>query len=335
MSRVTRVTILGAGSWGSTVASVAARRAPTLIWARRPELAEEINLRHTNSEYLAGESLHPSLRATASLEEAAEHADVLVVGVPSHGFRSVLQAASPSLRPWIPIVSLAKGLEQGTKKRMSQVIADVLPGHPAGVLTGPNLAREVLAGYAAAAVIAMPDAAVAEALQAIFRTSIFRVYTSHDVVGCEVAAATKNVLAIAAGMAEGLGTGDNTKAMVITRSLAELTRLGVAMGGDPRTFAGLAGMGDVIATCTSPLSRNRYVGVELARGRKLEDILAGMKMVAEGVKTCSVVLELAAEHGVEMPIVAEVDAVLNHGRTPEDAYRGLQRIPPTSEHGIA
>src|SRR5262249_51971420 len=202
-------------------------------------------------------------------------------------------------------VCLSKARKQESKKLWPQVMADSLPGHPAGVLTGPNLAREVLAGYAAAAVIAMPDAAVAEALQAIFRTSIFRVYTSHDVVGCEVAAATKNVLAIAAGMAEGLGTGDNTKAMVITRSLAGLTRLGVAMGGDPRTFAGLAGMGDVIATCTSPLSRNRYVGVELARGRKLEDILAGMKMVAEGVRTCSVVLELAAEHGVEMPIVAE------------------------------
>jgi glycerol-3-phosphate dehydrogenase (NAD(P)+) len=335
MSRETRVTVLGAGSWGSTVASVAARRAPTLIWARRPELADEINRRHTNSQYIQGETLHPSLQATASLEEAVEHADVLVVGVPSHGFRGVLEAAAPHLRPWVPIVSLTKGLEQGTRKRMTQVIGELLPGHPAGMLTGPNLAREVLAGYAAAAVIAMPDESVAVALQAIFRTSRFRVYTSRDVLGCELAAATKNVLAIAAGLADGLSTGDNTKAMVITRSLAELTRLGVAMGGDPRTFAGLAGMGDVIATCISPLSRNRFVGAELAKGRKLEDIVAGMKMVAEGVKTCSVVLELAEDHDVEMPIVSEVDAVLNHGRAPEDAYRGLQRIPPTSEHGIA
>lgn len=335
MSRETRVTVLGAGSWGSTVASVAARRAPTLIWARRPELADEINQRHTNSQYIEGETLHPSLQATASLEEAVEHADVLVVGVPSHGFRGVLEAAAPHLRPSVPIVSLTKGLEQGTRKRMTQVIGELLPGHPAGMLTGPNLAREVLAGYAAAAVIAMPDESVAVALQAIFRTSRFRVYTSRDVLGCELAAATKNVLAIAAGLADGLGTGDNTKAMVITRSLAELTRLGVAMGGDPRTFAGLAGMGDVIATCISPLSRNRFVGAELAKGRKLEDIVAGMKMVAEGVKTCSVVLELAEDHDVEMPIVTEVDAVLNHGRTPEEAYRGLQRIPPTSEHGIA
>ena len=335
MSRETRVTVLGAGSWGSTVASVAARRAPTLIWARRPELADEINQHHTNSQYITGETLHPSLQATASLEEAVEHADVLVVGVPSHGFRTVLEAAAPHLRPWVPIVSLTKGLEQGTRKRMTQVIGELLPGHPAGMLTGPNLAREVLAGYAAAAVLAMPDESVAVALQAIFRTSRFRVYTSRDVLGCELAAATKNVLAIAAGIAEGLGTGDNTKAMVITRSLAELTRLGVAMGGDPRTFAGLAGMGDVIATCISPLSRNRFVGAELAKGRKLEDIVAGMKMVAEGVKTCSVVLELAEDHDVEMPIVREVDAVLNHGRTPEEAYRGLQRIPPTSEHGIA
>ena len=335
MSRETRVTVLGAGSWGSTVASVAARRAPTLIWARRPELADEINQHHMNSQYIEGETLHPSLQATASLQEAVEHADVLVIGVPSHGFRAVLEAAASHLRPWVPIVSLTKGLEQGTRKRMTQVIGELLPGHPAGMLTGPNLAREVLAGYAAAAVLAMPDESVAVALQAIFRTSRFRVYTSRDVLGCELAAATKNVLAIAAGLADGLSTGDNTKAMVITRSLAELTRLGVAMGGDPRTFAGLAGMGDVIATCISPLSRNRFVGAELAKGRKLEDIVAGMKMVAEGVKTCSVVLQLAEDHDVEMPIVREVDAVLNHGRTPEEAYRGLQRIPPTSEHGIA
>lgn len=335
MTREVRITVLGAGSWGSTVASIAARRAPTTIWGRRAEVTDEIGRHHTNSQYLSGESLHPSLNATASLEEAAANADVLVVGVPSHCFRNTLEAAAPHVAPWIPIVSLAKGLEQGTRKRMTQVIEEVLPGHPVGVLTGPNLAREVLAGYAAAAVIAMSDESVARALQALLRTSRFRVYTSHDVLGCELAAATKNVLAIAAGMAEGLGTGDNTKAMVITRSLAELTRLGVVMGGDPRTFAGLAGLGDVVATCTSPLSRNRYVGAELAKGRRLDDILAGMKMVAEGVRTCSVICELAALYGVEMPIVAEVDAVLNHGRTPEEAYRGLQRIAPTSEHGLA
>lgn len=331
MTRETRVSVLGAGSWGTTVASICSRRTTTTLWARRPELAEEIESRHTNSDYLKDERLHDKLRATASLEEAVADADVLVIGVPSHGVRAVLEQAAPFVRPWIPIVSLVKGLEQGTRKRMTQVIADVLPGHPAGMLTGPNLAREIVQGYAAAAVLAMPDEALATALQELFRTQLFRVYTSHDVVGCEVAAATKNVLAIAAGMAEGLGTGDNTRAMVVTRSLAEMTRLGTALGGDPLTFAGLAGMGDVIATSFSPLSRNRTVGVELARGRSIDDITASMKMVAEGVKTASVVLELAEEHGVDMPIVREVDGVINHGRSAEEAYRGLMRIKPGSE----
>lgn len=331
MTRETNVTVLGAGSWGTTVASIACRRNPTLLWARRPELADEINRDHTNRDYLGDESLPTRLRATADLTHAAAAADVLVIGVPSHGVRAVLEEAAPHLRPWVPVVSLTKGLEQGTRKRMTEVVNDILPGHPAGVLTGPNLAREIIAGYAAAAVLAMPDQRVASSLQEIIKTRIFRVYTSHDVVGCEIAAATKNVMAIAIGMAEGLSTGDNTRATVITRALAEMSRLGEAMGGDPITFAGLAGMGDVIATAISPLSRNHHVGVELGRGRPIAEITADMKMVAEGVKTASVVLELAREHGVHMPIVEEVDAVLNHGRTAEEAYRGLLRIPPTTE----
>jgi glycerol-3-phosphate dehydrogenase (NAD(P)+) len=334
MSRSPRVAVVGAGSWGSTVASTTARNAPTVLWARRSKIAEEVEKHHTNEAYLPGLELYPALRATSSLEEAVGSADVLVMAVPSHGFRAVLAEAAPHVRPWIPVISLVKGLEQGTCKRMTQVVADVLPGHPAGVLTGPNLAREVLGGSAAAAVVAMADEAVAEALQALFRTMLFRVYTTHDVVGAEIAGALKNVFAIAAGMAVGLGTGDNTRAMVITRSLAELTRLGEAMGGDPRTFAGLAGMGDLIATCVSPLSRNRYVGEQLARGRSLEDITSEMNMVAEGVKTCRVVIELAERYGVAMPIAAEVDAVVNEGRTVQEAYRGLARVKPTSEiHG--
>jgi glycerol-3-phosphate dehydrogenase (NAD(P)+) len=228
------------------------------------------------------------------------------------------------------VISLSKGLEQGTRARMTQVISEVLPGHPAGVLAGPNLAREILDGYAAAALVAMPDLRVAAA-QEIFRSTLFRVYTGTDVCGAEIAGALKNVFAIAAGMAAGLGTGDNTLALVISRCLAELTRLGVAMGGKRHTFAGLAGMGDLLATCMSPQSRNRRVGLELARGRSLEEVTEEMTMVAEGVRTSRVVMELAAEHGVEVPIAHEVHMVINEGRTPEEAFRGLMRRRPTTE----
>jgi glycerol-3-phosphate dehydrogenase (NAD(P)+) len=331
MGREASVTVVGAGSWGTTVASLVARNAPTLLWARRAELAEEIDEHHTNSDYLPGGELHPELRATDSLQDAVERADVLVMAVPSHGVRAVLEAAVPHVRPWIPIVSLTKGLEQGTKLRMTEVIDELLPGHPTGVLTGPNLAKEVLDGYAAAAVIAMPDEHVAGALQAILRTTIYRVYTSTDVVGAEIAGALKNVVAIAAGMAQGLGAGDNTRALVISRSLAELTRLGVAMGGEPTTFAGLAGMGDLIATCISPHGRNRYVGEQLAQGHTIEEITDEMKMVAEGIKTSRVVMELAEEYDVEMPIANEVYCVCHEGRTPQEAFRGLLRTVPTTE----
>jgi glycerol-3-phosphate dehydrogenase (NAD(P)+) len=313
------------------MASHTARNVPTVLWARRPEIAEEIERDHVNSAYLPGDTLDPHLRATSSLEEALSEADVLVMAVPSHGFRAVLEEAAPYVRPWIPIVSLTKGLEQDTMHRMTQVIAEVLPGHPAGVLAGPNLAKEVLDGYAAAAVIAMPDEHVAAALQEIFRRTLFRIYASTDVTGVEVAGALKNVFAIAAGMASGLGTGDNTRALVIARSLAEMTRLGVAMGGQRHTFAGLAGMGDLLATCISPLSRNRYVGEQLARGRAIAEITAQMNMVAEGIKTSRVVMELARRHTVEMPIAREVYGVVNEGRSPEDAFRGLFKTRPTTE----
>ena len=331
MTRQPSVAVIGAGSWGTTVASLVARNAPAILWARRPELAQEISASHTNEDYLPGWELDPELRATASLEEAVGRADVLVMAVPSHGFRAVLEDAAPHVRPWIPIVSLTKGLEQGTRLRMTEVIDALLPGHPTGVLTGPNVAKEVLEGLAAAAVIAMPDEHVARALQAIFRRTLFRVYTSTDVVGAEIAGALKNVVAIAAGMAQGLGAGDNTRALVITRSLRELTRLGVAMGGQPETFAGLAGMGDLIATCISPHSRNRTVGEQLARGRTIDEITSEMRMVAEGIKTSRVVMELAGEHDLEMPIAAEVYAVCHEGRTPQEAFRGLLRTVPTTE----
>jgi glycerol-3-phosphate dehydrogenase (NAD(P)+) len=317
------VAVIGGGSWGTTVAHLTAHNVETVLWARDAAVADDVNEHHRNEKYLAGYDLHPSLRATASFEEAVSCADVLVMGVPSHGFRSTLEAVTDHLRAWVPVVSLTKGLEQGSKLRMTQIVNELLPGHPFGVLTGPNLAKEILAGDAAATVIAMSDDTVAIEMQRVFATRVFRVYTNQDVVGCEIAGALKNVMAIASGMADGLGTGDNTRAAVITRGLAELSRLGMAMGGQPMTFAGLAGMGDLLATCISPQSRNRYVGVELGKGRKIAEIIDEMNMVAEGVKTTSVVMELAHELDVEMPIAEEVYAVLNEGRPAEEAYRGL------------
>jgi glycerol-3-phosphate dehydrogenase (NAD(P)+) len=207
----------------------------------------------------------------------------------------------------------------------------LLPGHPAGVLTGPNLAKEILAGDAAASVVAMSEPHIAEVLQRVFSSDLFRVYTNPDVIGCEMAGALKNVIALAAGIADGLGTGDNTKAAVITRGLAELSRLGVAMGGRPETMAGLAGMGDLVATCISRQSRNRYVGEQLGKGRSLEDIAAEMNQVAEGVKSTRVVMALARQYGVDMPICAEMDAVVNVGRSAQEAYRGLLRRSPKPE----
>jgi glycerol-3-phosphate dehydrogenase (NAD(P)+) len=335
MTRDIRVAVLGGGSWGTTVASLAAARTETVLWARRQSTVDAINERHENPDYLEGLALHRRLTATTSLKDAVYDADVVVVGVPSQSFRHTLTDIAEFLRPWIPLVSLSKGLERGTHMRMTQVIEDVLPGHPCGVLSGPNLAREVLQGFAAAAVIAMPDIQLAESLQRVFASTVFRVYTNNDVVGCELGGALKNVIAIAAGMAEGLGVGDNTRAMVITRGLAEMTRLGVAMGGDPRTFAGLTGLGDLMATCLSPLSRNRRVGEEIARGRTVEEITTQLGMVAEGTKSAQSVVEIAHQHGVEVPVAEEVAAVVRGERTAQQAYRGLGKVRPTSEiHGV-
>lgn len=318
-----RVAVIGAGSWGTTVASLLAGSAPTTLWARRDELAEEIRARHTNPTYLPGFELSPRLTATSSLEEAVGDVDLVVMGVPSHTMRATVRSLAPYVRPWIPIVNLAKGLEQGSDKRMTEVISEELPGHPVGMLTGPNIAKEILSEQAAAAVIAFTDDHIAGELRGLFHTRWFRVYVNHDVVGCEVGGALKNVIAIASGMADGLGVGDNTRAAVITRGLAELSQLGEAMGGDPRTFAGLAGMGDLIATCVSPQSRNRHVGEQLGRGRTIAEITGEMAMVAEGVKTSKVVLDLAARYGCQLPIAREVYAVVHEGRTAQEAYRGL------------
>jgi glycerol-3-phosphate dehydrogenase (NAD(P)+) len=335
MTRV-NVTVLGGGSWGTTIAALAAANAPTVLWARDPDIAREIAEEHKNSKYLDDRSLPDGLRATADLAEALARADVVVFGVPSHSLREVVREAAVHIRPWVPLLSLIKGLEPSSRLRPTQVIAQELPGHPVGLLAGPNLAREVLDGYAAAAVVATADDDVALALQPLFRSRVFRVYRNQDVLGSEMGGVLKNIIAIAAGMADGLGVGDNTRAMVITRGLAEITRLGEAMGAERQTFYGLTGLGDLMATCMSPLSRNRRVGEALALGKSLDQIQAEMNQVAEGVKSARTVIQLAEEHEVVMPIAAEVDAVINEGRHPAEAYRGLRRVAAESElHVVA
>jgi glycerol-3-phosphate dehydrogenase (NAD(P)+) len=329
--RRVHVAVLGGGSWGTTVASLAAANADTVLWARDPATVTAVNEQHLNPSYLNDLPLHPELRATTDLAEAVWDADVVVAGVPSQAMRSTMEALAEQIRHWVPIVSISKGFEQGTRLRMTEVIEQVLPGHPLGVLAGPNLAREVLGGYAAAAVVAMPDAHLAGSLQKVFTSRRFRVYTSTDVCGCELGGALKNVMAIAVGMGEGLGIGDNTRAMVFTRGLSELIELGVALGGETRTFAGLTGVGDLMATCMSPLSRNRTVGYELGKGRTIEDILASMNQVAEGVKAAPAVVEMADTHDLGMPISREVAAVVSGNRTARDAYRGLGRQAPGAE----
>ncbi|RVW07333.1 NAD(P)H-dependent glycerol-3-phosphate dehydrogenase [Prescottella agglutinans] len=335
MARPVRVVVLGSGSWGTTVAGLASRNTPTLVWARRPETADEINTVHRNSQYLGDHVLPDGLRATSDIVEAANEADVLVVGVPSHAIRSTLSEISNEVRAWVPVLSLAKGLEPGTRQRPTEVISECLPGHPVGLLAGPNIATEIADGMAAAAVVATQDEDVATALQPLFASKVFRVYRNTDVLGCELGGVLKNIVAIASGMADGLGVGDNTRAMVLARGLAEMTRLGEAMGANPRTFAGLTGVGDLIATCMSPRSRNRRVGEAIARGLTVEQAVVELGQVAEGVKTAPTVMELARDYRVPMPIAAEVEAVVAGRHTPAEAYRGLRKVQPGGEDEVA
>jgi glycerol-3-phosphate dehydrogenase (NAD(P)+) len=335
---VTSVAVVGAGSWGTTIGAVVSANAATTVWARDPAVADDIARRHRNDAYLPGVDLPSTLRATADLREACAGADVVVMVVPSHGFRDVLVEVADIIAPDVPVVSLSKGVERDTLLRMTEVVLDVLTDHDpqrVATLTGPNLAREIAEGQPAASVVACADPATADTLQQLFMTDSFRVYTNPDVVGCEIAGATKNLIAISVGTAAGLGYGDNTQAALITRGLAEVARLGVALGGEPLTFAGLAGLGDLVATCTSTKSRNRSVGVELGRGRSLDDIISSSNMVAEGVRSTSAVLALAARVGVEMPIAAIVGAVLYDGRRPNDLVSELMLREAKSElHGL-
>ncbi|MFT4767458.1 MAG: glycerol-3-phosphate dehydrogenase (NAD(P)+) [Glaciecola sp.] len=326
-----KIAVLGGGSWGTTVAALTTRNAPVTIWARNPATVNEINTKHRNQTYLPDAPLPESLRATNDIGEAVANADVVVMGIPSQNFRSVLLEVKKHLRAWVPVISLTKGLELDTRMRMTEIIAEILPGHPVGVLTGPNLAREIMAGQAAASVIAMDDDIIVRSLQKVFKSGLFRVYTNTDVVGCELGGVLKNIIAIAVGMGDGQGAGDNTRAALITRGLAEVTRLGVAMGGCAETFSGLAGMGDMIATCTSPQSRNRHVGIELGRGKTMEQIASEMFMVAEGAKSAPAVMALAEQYGIDMPIARDVYRVVSGETNARGAYRGLLRTAAGAE----
>jgi glycerol-3-phosphate dehydrogenase (NAD(P)+) len=323
---VTRAAVLGTGSWGTAFAAVLADAGTeTVLWARRPELAEAVRTTHENPDYLPGVRLPDSLTATHDPAEALRDSDFVVLAIPSQTLRENLAVWAPLVPRDAVLVSLMKGVELGTTKRMSEVIAEVadVAFDRIAVVSGPNLAREIATRQPAATVVACADGDAAERLQAASLTGYFRPYTNLDVVGCELGGAVKNVIALACGMAEGMGFGDNTKASIITRGLAEMTRLGAALGADPATFAGLAGLGDLVATCTSPLSRNRTVGEQLGRGRSLEEIVSEMRMVAEGVKSSRSILDLATKHDVEMPIAQHVAHVVHDGMSPHDMLRSL------------
>lgn len=325
------VVVVGAGSWGTTVAALMAANGPVTLWARSADLADAILRTRVNERYLPGVRLPPSVHVTASLADAVSDAGVVLVAVPSHGFRAVLHEMVGALDEGAAVVSLAKGIEAGTDLRMSEVIGELLPDHPASVLSGPNLAHEVASGQPAAALVASTDEKLARRVQALLHGANFRVYTGTDVVGCEIAGASKNVMAIAVGISDGLGFGENTRALLITRGLAEQARLGIALGGNPLTFGGLAGVGDLVATCTSAQSRNRSVGVELGRGRSLDDVVAGMVEVAEGIRTAGPIVDLARAHDVEMPIASQVAALVAGETSPAEAVAALMERPPGPE----
>jgi len=331
---VTRAAVLGAGNWGTTFAKVLADAgSDVVLHARRADLVAGIAATRENAEYLPGIRLPDTVRATTDAAEALDGADVVVLAVPSQTLRANLQAWAPLLPAGSSLLSLMKGVELGTTKRMSEVICEVTGAGADRVaaLSGPNLAREIAEEQPSATVIACADTARAEALQAACSTRYFRPYTNPDLVGCELGGAVKNVIALACGIAEGLGYGDNTRASLITRGLAETARLGAALGAEPTTFAGLAGLGDLVATCSSPLSRNRTFGERLGRGMSLDEVLATTRQVAEGVKTCESVLDLARAHGVDVPITEAVVRVCHEGESPARMVREMMSREAKSE----
>jgi glycerol-3-phosphate dehydrogenase (NAD(P)+) len=323
---VTRsVAILGAGSWGTALAVHLGRLGHEVrLWGRDPTLVADIESRRENASYLAGVALPPVVTVTHDFDRALDGTDLIVSAIPSHGCRHVMRDASAHIAPHATIVSATKGLEADTLLRMSEVIAQELgPGRPVVVLSGPSFAVEVARELPTAVLAASSHGLATDLVQAEFRGPHFRLYGSDDVVGVEIGGALKNVIAIAAGVVEGLGLGHNALAALITRGLAEITRLACAAGGKRETLAGLSGLGDLVLTCTGDLSRNRHVGVELARGRSLADVLSGMKMIAEGVRTTGAALALGARHGVELPIATQMAEVLAGRSDPRSAVGAL------------
>jgi glycerol-3-phosphate dehydrogenase (NAD(P)+) len=333
-----RTAVMGAGSWGTTFTKLLHDAGgDVVLWGRRPEVVEAVNERHENPDYLPGVTLPVGVRATLDPAEALKGADFVALAVPAQTLRHNLGGWLPHLPPDAVLVSLMKGVEIGTSLRMSEVIREVagIPQERVGVFCGPNLAREIASGEPGAAVAACADEAVAQRLQAATMTPYFRVYTSTDMVGCELGGAVKNIVALCVGMSVGLGFGASTQALLITRGLAEITRLGAALGADEHTFAGLAGMGDLVGTCISPLSRNRTFGENLGRGMTLDEVIAVTKQTAEGVKSSEAVLALARKHNVEMPITEAVTAVLHHGMPIKEAAVSLiSRSPKPERYGV-
>jgi glycerol-3-phosphate dehydrogenase (NAD(P)+) len=331
---MTRAAVLGAGSWGTAFAQVLVDAGtPTTLWARRPEVAAAITATHCNVDYLPDVELPPTLRATSDAGEALAGADMVVVAIPSQTARDNLAQLVNRLESDAVLVSLMKGIELGTTKRMSEVICEVadVPPERVAVVTGPNLAREIAARQPAASVVACTDLEVAGRVQRACNSGYFRPYTNHDVLGCELGGAVKNVIALAVGMAAGLGFGDNAQASLITRGLAETGRLGEALGAEEMTFAGLAGVGDLVATCMSPLSRNRTFGENLGRGMTVDDVVAITKQTAEGVKSCRSILELARKHDVAVPITEHVTYVVHEGMTVQEMLLSLLSRDPKHE----
>ncbi|WP_061297057.1 NAD(P)H-dependent glycerol-3-phosphate dehydrogenase [Herbidospora cretacea] len=334
---MTKAAVFGSGSWGTMFALILAEAGTkTTLWGRRPDLVEAINERHENPDYLPGLRLPDRLRATTDPAEAMDGAEFVVLAVPSQTLRDNLAKWRPWLPPRAVLVSLMKGIELSTTKRMSEVIAEVgeVPPERIAVVSGPNLVGELAQRQPASTVVASSDETVAARLQEAIHLPWFRTYTNTDVVGVEVGGAVKNVIALAVGVSAGMGMGDNLAATLMTRGLAEITRLGVVLGADQHTFAGLAGMGDLIATCTSPLSRNRTFGENLGRGMTFDEVVSVTKQTAEGVKSCESVLQLARKHDVEMPITEVVVGVVHDGMTPGEAAMLLMSRTPKPERYV-
>jgi glycerol-3-phosphate dehydrogenase (NAD(P)+) len=329
-----KVAVLGAGQWGTALAQVLCDAGnDVLIWGRNSAVVTEINSIHKNSKSLGVHQLPDQLRATTSIVDAVNHAEALVLAIPAQSLRANLLEWKGLISKEIPIISSLKGIELETHQRMSEVIHQALgtPLDQIAIVTGPNLAKEVVMRQPAGAVAASRSQTLAEKTAKLFGNSYFRVYTSNDVIGCELAAAAKNVIALAVGISIGMGYGENTQALVITRGLNELTRLGMARGAEPMTFVGLAGVGDLLATCGSPLSRNRSFGEILGKSGSMERASAEVKSTVEGVATASAITELARSHSIEVPIMTAVAAVVRNTITPEQAMIGLMKINTGAE----